>query len=92
MGRNIKTKKEIEKSKALGIENNKLRWFYVGHNFHCEEFTLLKAWYEKIGTFKENGVWKHNIKKRDTKLRFTITDKDFNRIKEEFKKSNPHLF
>ena len=77
----------MKKSKEQTEKNNKLRWFYVGDNN-----TLEKSWYEKTGTGLKNNKWEHTIKKRDTKLYFTITEQEFQNIKNQFKKNNSHLF
>ena len=87
------TKREKEIQEELSILNNKSRWFCVEHPFKCKLYTLRVGWYEKTATCKlNNGTWVHDVKLRDTKDKYKISDVDYLKIIDTFKEKNIHLF
>ena len=91
MVRDVRTNKRIEQERLFGIENNKLRWFFVTKKYQCTLFNLSIGWYEKISTFQLKGNWLHIVKSKKTKDTFTISDADYMKIINTFKEQNKHL-
>ena len=86
------TDKIKKESLRLTEEHNKLRWFCVNSNFECNGLVLKRGWYEKVGTgLTKNCNWIHDIKLRDTKYYFTISDLDYKKIITKFEYANNHL-
>lgn len=91
------TARQKEAMDNLAKENNKLRWLCVVQPFKCKLLikrkllTLGRGWYELTSSGNINGNWMHKVKKRDSKEYYTVSDKDYMKIINTFKKENNHL-
>ena len=86
----MRTKREMEEMQKLSEHNNKLSWFLIPNDFEVssnKKFT--KGWYKIIGTFLKSGSIE--IKKKDGKDIYTITDLEYRKIITTFEEVNKHL-
>ena len=92
MAKKAKTEKEKEIEKELSTYNNKFRWFYIHEDFEAKFIILKKGWYEMVGTrITMEGNCNHDIKLKDSKDYFLISETDYLKALNQFRELNKHL-
>ncbi len=88
-----KTQRQLEKQKELLGKHTKLGWFFIPQDYKCTHGIILKAgWHQKVGTYNVSEKCTHSVKHKKTREYNTISEVDYQKIINNFKDRNAHLF